>query len=56
MGEDKRGTNVIEGQRGLPVTSTVQKCCMVIHGVCVCVCVLDVCVCVFSPEEINLPC
>lgn len=32
VGEDRGGTNVIEGQTGLPVNSTVQKCCMVVCG------------------------
>lgn len=30
MGEGRGKTNVTEGQTGLPVTGTVQKCCLVI--------------------------
>lgn len=49
MGEDRGGTNVIEGQTGLPVSFSIPKCCMIIHGY-----MYMRCLCVFSPcdEEI----
>ena len=43
MGEDREGTNVTEGQTGLPVSGTVKSVGMVIdeESVCVCVCILS---------------
>lgn len=41
MGEDRGGTNVVEGQTGLPVSGTVKKkkkkCCMAIEASVKCV-------------------
>lgn len=50
MGEDRGGTNVVEGQTGLPVSGTVKKKKKVLHGNRG-ECQMCVCAYVFSPLD-----